>query len=328
MTDRDLINQTIDLMDSLKGREKIALSGKIHYPVELFRIDEEYLAKLTGRRPRLKVPVSRLLGRAERLMEQCERDRIGVVTWGDTDYPANLAQTADPPFRLYYRGQPPRRDWEGIAVVGTRLPTCQGKTEAFRMGLELASLECPLISGLALGIDGEAHKGSLVGGGITIAVLGSGVDLITPKRNCPIGRDILRNGGTILSEYPPGTPGAPWRFPARNRIVAGLSQAVVVVQAPVKSGALITADFALEEGREVAVMPSGVWAEGTAALIQSGAPLVDSALDVLRELNIDTRGWQSPALPDPVSREDLTAYMADELNGEVISHGGHYYRVS
>jgi DNA processing protein len=328
MTDSDLINQTIDLIGTLKSREKIVLSREINVLDDLFRLTPTFLARLTGRRPSLKMSVSSLLEKAEQVLRGCEKDRIGIVNWGEADYPLNLSVTSDPPFRLYYRGQPPRSDWEGIAVVGTRLPSSQAKAEAFRMGLELAAADCPLISGLAMGIDGEAHKGTLAGHGNTIAVLGSGVDLLTPKKSRPLGQEILKQGGTILSEYVPGTPGAPWRFPARNRIIAGLSQAVVVVQAPKKSGALITTDFALEEGRDVVVMPSGVWAEGTAKLIREGATVVESAFDILRGLNIDTEGWVNPVLPEPSSREELVSYMDLELKGEVISYGGRYYRVS
>ncbi|MDC7220173.1 MAG: DNA-processing protein DprA [Spirochaetales bacterium] len=328
MTERDLINQTIDLISTLKSREKIALSRIITCRMDLLRITGSFLCQFTGRRPGLKESIERLAERAEKMLEGCDRDRIGCLSVDDEDYPANLAATSDRPFRIYYRGVAPRRDMEGIAVVGTRLPTAQAKAEAFRMGMELASLECPLISGLALGIDGEAHKGALEGRGNTIAVLGSGIDLITPDRNRRIGREILERGGTILSEYAPGTPGAPWRFPARNRIIAGLAQTVVVIQAPRKSGALITADFALEEGRDVVVTPAGVWAEGTAGLIHAGAPVVESAFDILKGLNIDTEGWESPELPEPADRNDLVSYMDRELKGEVICHGGRYYRVS
>ena len=328
MKGRNLICQAIDLIDSLRSGEKIALAERILSKGDFCEISESFLARFIGRRPALKTNPMELLDRAERLLERCERDRIGCLTWGDDDYPANLSVIHDPPFRLYYRGQALRRDWEGIAVVGTRLPTMGGKEEAFQFGLELASMECPLISGLALGIDGEAHKGALAGRGRTVAVLGSGVDLLTPARNRQIGQDILINGGTVLSEYAPGTPAARWRFPARNRIIAGLSQAVVVVQAPRRSGALITAEFALDEGRDVVITPAGIWAEGTVRLQRAGAAVVESAFDILRELNIDTKGWADPRLPEPQGRDDLVSYMNGELKGEVISHGGRYYRVS
>ncbi|MBN2626133.1 MAG: DNA-processing protein DprA [Spirochaetales bacterium] len=328
MTDRDLLLQAIDLIGNLKGREKAALAGEITALDDFERLDGAFLSRISGRRVSLKEKPIRLIEKAEIVAEQCLRDRIGTVTLGEWDYPANLAQTSDPPFRLYYRGQAPRSDWEGIAVVGTRLPTWNAKSEAFQLGLELAMMECPLISGLALGIDGEAHRGALAASGFTIAVLGSGVDLLTPQRNRKIGQDILMNGGTILSEYAPGTPAAPWRFPARNRIIAGLSRTVVVVQAPLRSGALITADFALDEGRDVAVTPAGAWAEGSAKLMRDGAAVVESAADILGELNIDTGGWESPCLPDPENRDELVLYMDRELKGEVICHGGRYYRVS
>ncbi len=328
MTDRNLLNQTIDLMGNLRGREKALLAGSLSSLTELLCVDREALARITGRKPTLKDSPARLMEKAEGILERCVRDHIGCVTLGDRDYPESLAQTSDPPFRLYYRGQAPRSDWEGIAVVGTRLPTWNAKGEAFQLGLELAMMECPLISGLALGIDGEAHRGALAARGFTIAVLGSGVDLLTPEKNRKTGQEILRNGGSVISEYPPGTPGAPWRFPARNRIIAGLSRTVVVVQAPLRSGALITADFALEEGRDVAVTPAGAWGEGTARLIRDGAPVVESATDILRELRIETGEWINPCLPDPESRDQLVTYMDRELKGEVICHGGRYYRVS
>jgi len=203
----------------------------------------------------------------------------------DPAYPGLLKEIHDPPKCLWAQGD---CDFSGpmIAVVGARDCTAYGQKVAYEIAKALARAGVCVVSGLAYGIDTAAHQGALEGGGRTVAVLGCGIDQAYPARNQKLKEKIVRQG-TVLSEFAPGVEAAPWTFPKRNRIVSGLSLGVVVVEAGLKSGSLITADFALQQGREVFAVPGPVTAaqsEGTNRLIQNGAKLVISVDDILDEL--------------------------------------------
>jgi DNA processing protein len=212
------------------------------------------------------------------------------ISLGDPRYPALLAGIYDPPRRLYLRGaRPELLQGPCVAVVGARSCSPYGAQIARRLGRELASAGVVVVSGLARGIDGEAHRGALEAGGVTVAVLGCGIDRDYPRAHAELARRIAATG-LLVSEYPPGTEPAPWRFPARNRIVAGLSLATVVVEARERSGGLITADFAVEEGREVFAVPGEITSRlsaGTNALLRSGAAPLLGVEDVLSELGLE-----------------------------------------
>ena len=228
---------------------------------------------------------------------------IGVVVKGDQDYPQLLAVTHDAPWVLFYSGRLPRDDRVGIAVIGSRKATPYGLEVARMLGGELAGYGVNVISGAAYGIDSAAHQGALECGGFTTAVLGCGVDVAYPRSNSPLFRRIAESG-CILSEYPPGTHPAKHHFPARNRIIAGLSKAVVVVEAAEDSGALLTVDFALAEGRDVMAVPGNLFShnsKGTNALIRNGAMVVTRPEDVIRELDL-----KSCPLSAQVSRDGLS----------------------
>lgn len=195
-----------------------------------------------------------------------------------------------PPETLYYKGQLPLPDEKLIAIVGTRKATTNGKRAAEKIGQELAECGMTVVSGLALGIDGAAHKGALLGGGKTVVVLGRGVDEIYPREHSRLGEEILSNGGCIMSEYKPETPTFPNQFLERNRIVSGLSIGVIIIEAPLKSGALSTTRHALEQGREVFVVPGPVDSfnyRGSHMLLREGARLVTSAKEILDDLGFD-----------------------------------------
>ena len=208
-------------------------------------------------------------------------------------YPRLLAELHDPPERLYLRGcgAPAILARPAVAVVGARSCSPYGSQVATEISRELAAAGVVVVSGLARGIDGEAHRGALAAGGITVAVLGCGIDRDYPRSHADLARRVAATG-LVVSEYPPGVEPAPWRFPARNRIVAGLALAAVVVEARARSGALITADFALELGREVFAVPgeitSGLSA-GTNDLIRQGATPLLAAADVLDALGLERR---------------------------------------
>jgi DNA processing protein len=217
----------------------------------------------------------------------------------DHGYPSLLAQLHDPPRELYVRGRAELLGEPAVAVVGARSCSAYGAQVARMLGRELASAGLVVVSGLARGIDSEAHRGVLEAGGATVAVLGCGIDRDYPRAHAGLAERI-RASGALLSEYPPGTEPAPWRFPARNRIIAGLCLATVVVEARERSGALITADFALELGRDVFAVPGEITAAlsaGTNDLLRQGAAPLLSALDVLHALGIE----QPEAPPPPVS---------------------------
>ena len=209
-----------------------------------------------------------------------------IITLKDDDYPKRLKDIYDPPALLYVRGELRSEDELAIAIVGSRKTSPYGRWFTEKIGQDLARHGVTVVSGMARGIDSVAHKGSLQGGGRTIAVLGCGVDVIYPSENRNLFYQII-DQGAILSEFPMGSPPEGGHFPRRNRIISGLSIGVVIVQASAESGSLITAGYALEQGREVFAVPGNVGAEGsrgTNRLIKEGAKLVESTEDILEEI--------------------------------------------
>ncbi len=212
---------------------------------------------------------------------------IKLCSYSDPEYPKLLLNTFNAPQVLFYRGVLPMTD-HLIAIVGARKATSYGKNIAQLLAAELTEAGVWVVSGAARGIDTAAHQGALSKEGYTIAVLGCGVDISYPPENSKLIHQIAECGA-VVSEYAPGTIAHPGHFPARNRIINGLSRGVVVVEAAERSGALITADFALEEGRDVFAVPGSIFSassKGTHRLIKQGAKLIDSATDILEEYNI------------------------------------------
>ncbi|HSK16380.1 MAG TPA: DNA-processing protein DprA [Gaiellaceae bacterium] len=253
-----------------------------------------------------------------------------AVSRHERGYPPLLRELYDPPSRLYLRGGPPDvLARPSVAVVGARSCSPYGAQVARELARALAAAGVVVVSGLARGIDGEAHRGALAGGGLTVAVLGCGVDRDYPRAHAELARRIAASG-LIVSEYPPGVEPAPWRFPARNRIVAGLALATVVVEARERSGALITADFALELGREVFAVPGEITAAlsaGSNDLIRQGATPLLRAGDVLEALGLEQApAEQAVALPDDqaavLARLSDGARSLDELVAETSLGSG------
>lgn len=227
------------------------------------------------------------------------------VTPGDGAFPALLRELHDPPARLYLRGGAPELlARPAIALVGARSCSPYGAQVARELARELAAAGLVVVSGLARGIDGEAHRGALAAGGTTVAVLGCGIDRDYPRSHAGLAARIAESG-VIVSEYPPGVEPAPWRFPARNRILAGLALATVVVEARERSGALITADFALELGREVFAVPGEITSAlsaGTNDLLRQGAAPLLGPDDVLAALGIERAPPPTPGLSPAAAR--------------------------
>jgi DNA processing protein len=278
----------------LRARERVALADMLGSPEALARLGTDDLARLLGRAVRTSGwDPSLLAAAAERTARLIDGGRFGCTCWGDEGYPAALAEIHDPPAVLFHRGAPPDPSRPLVGVVGTRLPTGAGRDAAFRLGFELARESIGLASGLARGVDREAHEGCSRAGGYSVAVLGCGPDLVVPASSRGAARRLLESGGMLLSEYPPGTPPRTWHFPERNRIISGLCRSVVVVEAPERSGALYTADFALEQGRDLYVHAAGLAGStgaGTRRLAGDGAVVIRAAAGILADW-----GWKSRA---------------------------------
>ena len=237
-----------------------------------------------GRKTAEKIGDPKYKQHLEKQVEELKKRKIKVIGITDSDYPEKLKSIYDPPICLYVRGNSKLLQEKSIAMVGSRNPSNTGKKVARKLAYDLAKLHIHVVSGMARGIDAESHIGCLLGQGKTIAVLGSGIDVIYPKENRVIYQEILKRGGTIVSEYGMGIPPNPYYFPARNRIISGLSDGVVVVEAAEKSGSLITADFALDQGKEVFAVPGDldkITTKGTNQLLKEGAKLVTNVEDLL-----------------------------------------------
>ncbi|PIZ16151.1 DNA-protecting protein DprA [Candidatus Desantisbacteria bacterium CG_4_10_14_0_8_um_filter_39_17] len=229
---------------------------------------------------------------ARRELERAKNSNIQVFTLDDEDYPFLLKQIYDPPIVLYAKGKFLVSDKNSIGIVGSRRPSIQGRLNAEKLALELASRGWTVVSGMARGVDTAAHRGVLKAKGRTIAVLGSGLNVVYPPENKGLMLDIERDG-MVISEFPLGTLPDRENFPRRNRVISGLSLGIVVVEAAEKSGALITASFALEQGREVFAVPGNVnlpTTRGCHQLIKDGAKLVQGVEDILEELTTECSG--------------------------------------
>ena len=239
----------------------------------------------------------------DREMERLQRAGVALIDRENPAYPAALRHIPSPPPLLYVRGALSDVDSWSVAVVGTRQPTSYGREATRRLTTRLVEAGVTIISGLALGIDSIAHTTALDAGGRTLAVLPCGIDLVYPERHDTLARRIADHGA-LISEFPPGTRPTPQLFPVRNRLISGLARGVLVVEAGIKSGALITVDYALEQGRDVFAVPGPIFSprsEGTNHLIRNGAGLVTCAGDILEALNMSTAASQQEvraALPD------------------------------
>jgi DNA processing protein len=258
---------------------------------ELYERSETQLEKLGGLTQKTieKIISLKKTWNLEREWGEFLEKGIGFLSMEDSAYPQKLHTILGAPYALYFLGALPEEEKKTVAIVGARTRSAYGSQVATKLAEELAKAGVNVISGLARGIDADGHQGALRGGGSTYAVLGSGVDVCYPRTNRYLYEQMIERGG-ILSEYPPGTTPLPAYFPQRNRIISGLSDYVVVIEAREKSGSLITADFAMEQGREVYALPGRITdslSQGCNALIQQGAGILTSVEDFLCELHLD-----------------------------------------
>ena len=271
-------------------------------------LDAASVRSVVERRPRLDLDSE---------MERLERNGVGVFTWRDDGYPARLREIHDYPPIIYVKGAILPDDEWSLAVVGTRRASTYGRQVAEEIVTDLARNRITIVSGLARGIDTVAHRAALAAGGRTIAVCGRGLDVIYPAENTSLAQTILEHGA-LISEHPLGTKPRPEYFPRRNRIMSGICLGVLVVEADIGSGALITAGTALEQNREVLAVPGSILApgcRGTNRLIQEGAKLVHDCGDVLEELNLGSVAQQLE-LAEIVPESDTEAALARELSAE------------
>ena len=274
-------------LPGLTDRSKQLLMEHFSSPEDIYYADEEALWQVEGlKKEQAALLEDKSMRAADRILADCARKSIFLITLADALYPERLRNIYQPPLLLYGKGVMPLFDEEAaVAVVGTRSCTPYGVHCAEKLGYELTQQGGMVVSGMAKGVDAAAMRGTLRFGGFTCGVLGGGVDVVYPAENRRLYEDVAATG-VLLSEYPPQTEPEAWHFPVRNRILSGLSVAAVVVEAPVKSGALITAENAMEQGRDVFAVPGPIDAPNSAGchrLIREGAGLVTCAWDILGE---------------------------------------------
>ena len=328
MDERGLLDLMIARIDGqasghvgeLSVREKLLLCESFNTEQDFLQQSAADIEAVIGRKLAAFWDINEIRLLAQRDAAAARLKEINWVPWTSPAYPPLLREIYDPPVALFFRGALPNPEAPLAAIVGTRRPSPQAAAQAFDIARGLARGGISVVSGLALGIDAMAHRGNIEGGAPTVAVLGSGLDNIYPSSNRTLARRILETGGCLLSEYPPGTGPRKWNFPARNRIISGLSRGILIVEAPQKSGALITARFALEHNRELWVASSGIDGDGerhtvfdrngTIKLVGEGAEIVHCASDILEAWN---RGVTEPEPEEITSGRALAASLAHSL---------------
>lgn len=295
------------------------LFSKYSTPYEVFSAEKEELVRVVGSRSKdLTALCDKDLVEAERILNFCREKGVGILLYSDERYPENLRKIENPPVLLYYRGSLPDFSSETpISVVGTRRISDYGRKNAFTVSRDLAKAGALIVSGMAIGIDGVAHAAALSEGKKTVAVLGNGIDICYPKEHLALAKEIVKNG-CIFTEYPPKSPPARTHFPQRNRIISALSYATVVIEGTERSGALITARRAKEQGRRVYALPGNVGnknSEATNLLIKTGASSFSSADDIVADFD-----KAYPGKLNPFKMLDASAYnMFDVLKQYSVS---------
>jgi DNA processing protein len=300
----------LNMIEGLGPVRVRALVGTLGSPERVFKAAEEDLLRAEGVGPQLAAKIAAQRGEVDPGAEEERAARAGarILTPLDGEYPERLKTIHDPPLALYVRGSLAPRDRHAVAVVGSRRSTHYGNTVADRLSYQLAKTGFTVVSGLARGIDEAAHRGALKGGGRTIAVLGSGLDRMYPPESEALAAEIA-DSGAVISEFPMGKEPDRTTFPYRNRIVSGISLGVLVVEAGLKSGALHTADSALDQGRSVFAVPGRIDAQaskGTHQLLKAGARLVTDIDDIVEEFETLFPPGNKAGTASPASRPEIT----------------------
>ena len=319
----NFLDLIISLLPKIRINEKIRLAQKFQYEDDLFLQTKRDIEKIINRELKNFWDIGEIKEKAGRIDTICKMRSINWVSWNCIDYPPLLREIYDPPCVIYYRGTLPDPRRPLLGMVGTRKPSPQACEQAYKIAGNIANAGISVISGLAFGIDAMSHRGNLTGNIPGFAVLGSGIDQIYPSANRQLAKRILDSGGSLISEYPPGTPASKWSYPARNRLISGLSRSVLIVEAPKKSGALITAAFALEQGRDLWVASSGTEESevfdrnGTIKLAFDGAEIINSAMDVLDKWDVTEAGTEEKSAGCDYGRNELILSMAGLLKIDV-----------
>jgi DNA processing protein len=317
MNKRGLLDLVINRIPCLQAREKLLLGAKFDREDDFYLLSKGDIGKIIARPLKSSWTMDALRSQAEKDAAASRLRGIGYISYGDDEYPPLLREIFDPPLLLFYRGILPNPERPLVAVVGTRRPSGRAAAQAYDIGRDLGRGGMPVVSGLALGIDALAHRGNLDGGASTVAVLGSGLDEVYPASNRMLARRIIESGGVLLSEYPPGTEAFKWNFPVRNRIIAGLARGVLIVEAPERSGALITAHLALDYNRDLMVASVGVTSPlgaGTKKLAEDGARVITHAAEIFEEWGIAYRGVECPGEKGSENGTSLALSLGRSLN--------------
>jgi DNA processing protein len=286
----------LSLTEGISRKDRLKLLETVPTEAAFSRLNKALIEERVGRFLRKTPDIAKAQAQAEKTVKIAAGKGIKMVSCLSGDYPPLLRESYEPPVLLYYRGVLSDPEKPLVALVGTRRPSCDGLAWAYQCGRELGEAGVGVVSGIALGIDAMSHRGNVDGGGKTIAVLGSALDEVYPATNRSLARRILDCGGALVSEYQPGTRPARWTFPERNRIIAGIARGCVVVEAPKKSGALITARYTTENNRDLWIGSVGVlprhdrrlekFGEGTKDLADQGAKVIKGASGILDEWGI------------------------------------------
>jgi DNA processing protein len=323
MNKRGLTDLIISLLPGLKITDKISLLQVFDNEDKLFVQSKRSMEEILNHELYTFWDITEIHEKAGSIDTICRMRSIKWVSWADADYPPLLRESYDPPIVLFYRGELPDPEKSLLGMVGTRNPSPQAAEQAYKIAGNVARAGISVISGLARGIDAMSHRGSLIGNVPGYAVLGSGIDEVYPSVNRPLAKRILDSGGALISEYPPGVRPSKWTFPARNRIIAAMSRGVLIVEAPKKSGALITAAFALEQGKDLWVASCGTLEDGkfdkrgTVKLADDGAEIINSACDVLDKWGMGTGKFEVNAAEAGANKNEIIHSMANFLKIEI-----------
>ena len=306
---------SLQLLPGLGTRTLVALLKHFGGPVELRAASRQSLTKLASAEHAAAIERGPDPAALDAMLAWLREPGHSLVAWDDADYPQALLAIGDPPPAFYFVGRRELLNRPALAMVGSRNATPQGIEHAEAFGAALSAAGLTIASGLATGIDAAAHRGGLSADGSSLAVVGTGLDRYYPPANRALQQRLEREGG-IVSEFPLGMPPLPENFPRRNRLISGLSRGVLVVEATLNSGSLITARFAVEQGREVFAIPGSIhspFSKGAHRLIRDGAKLVETAQDVLEELHFEAAASSAALAPAPTASSAAASEAAERV---------------